>query len=82
MFHNITEFIILLYTFLVASFLRYKEFLICLISVYKFSGVLPAFACASTQAKLVIFEAFLWDLTFLILFPFFALRLAAVAIEE
>ena len=42
LFYNFTEFIILLYTFLVISFARYKEY-IYLIGFSKFSEVLPAF---------------------------------------
>ena len=45
--YNFIEFIILLYTFLVISFVLYKEYTICLISSSKFSDVLPAFTCAS-----------------------------------
>ena len=36
----------LLYTFLVISFARCKEYMICLISFRKFPEVLPAFTCA------------------------------------
>ena len=46
LFHNFMEFIILLYTFLVNSFARYKKCMICLISFSKFSDVLPACTCA------------------------------------
>ena len=46
------EFIILLYTFLVISFARYKEYMICLISFSKFSVVLPAFTCARATDNL------------------------------
>ena len=45
LFYNFIEFIILLYTYLVFSFARYKEYIICLISFSKFSDVLPAFIC-------------------------------------
>ena len=55
LFYNFTEFIILLYTFLLTSISRYKEHMISLISFSKFSDVLPAFTCA---IPLVIFEAF------------------------
>ena len=48
LFYNFIEFIILLYTYLVFSFARYKEYIICLISFSKFSDVLPAFICEST----------------------------------
>ena len=52
LFYNFIEFIILLYTFLVTSFFRYKEYMICLISFSKFSDVLLAFTCASTIGNL------------------------------
>ena len=38
---------ILLYTFLVYLLPRYKEYMICLISLGKFTYVLPACNCAS-----------------------------------
>ena len=41
--YNLIEFILLLYTFLVNSFARYKKCMICLISFSKLSDVLPAF---------------------------------------
>ena len=47
-YRNFIEFIILLYTFLVISFARYKEYIVWRISLNKFSDVLPAFICAST----------------------------------
>ena len=47
-----SEFIILLYTFLVISFARNKEYIICLIWFSKFSDVLPAFTCASAIGNL------------------------------
>ena len=47
LFHNFIEFIILLYSFLVIYFSWYKEYMIWRISCRKFSGVLPAFSCAS-----------------------------------
>ena len=47
LFYNFIEFIILLYTFLVIYFTRYKEYIICLISFNKFANVLPVFTCAS-----------------------------------
>ena len=46
LYYNFTEFIILLYTFLVISFTRYKKYMICHISFNKFSDALPAFTCA------------------------------------
>ena len=42
----------LLYTFLVISFARYREYIICLISFSKFSDVLPAFTCTSDIGNL------------------------------
>ena len=48
LFYNFIEFIILLHTFLVTSFLGYEEYLICLISFFTFSDILPAFTCANT----------------------------------
>ena len=47
-----TEFVILLYTFLVISFVRYKDYMIRRISFSKFSDVLPAFTCASVICNL------------------------------
>ena len=52
LFYNFIEFIILLYTFLVISFCRYKEYIICLISFSKFSDVLPAFSCTRAIGNL------------------------------
>ena len=46
------EFMILLYTFLVISSARYKEYMICLISFITFSDVLLAFTCAGAIGKL------------------------------
>ena len=46
LFCNFIEFIMLLYTFLVNSFSRYKEYN-CPISLSEFSDVLPAFTWAS-----------------------------------
>ena len=43
---------LLLYTFLVTSFSRYKGYIIYLISCSKFSVVLPAFACTRTIGNL------------------------------
>ena len=42
----------ILYTFLVISFARYKEYMICLILFNKFSDVLPAFTCPRTIGNL------------------------------
>ena len=44
-YYTFIEFIILLYAFLVISFIRYKEYIIWQISLSKFSDVLPAFIC-------------------------------------
>ena len=46
------EFITLLYTFLVISFVQHTEYMICLISFSKFSYVLPAFTCARAIGNL------------------------------
>ena len=43
--YNFIEFIIMLYSFFVISSVRYKEYMICLISFNKFSGELPTFTC-------------------------------------
>ena len=51
-FYNFVEFVILLYTFLVISFARYKEYMICLISFSKFLDISLAFTCASTIGNL------------------------------
>ena len=51
-FYKFIEFIALLYTFLVISFARYREYIICLISFSKFSDVLHAFTCASAIGNL------------------------------
>ena len=52
LFYNFIEFIKLLYTFLVISFSRHKEYMICLISFSKFSGVLLGFTCARAIGNL------------------------------
>ena len=52
MYYIFIEFIILLYTFLVISFARYKEYMICLILFSKFSDFLPAFTCARAIGNL------------------------------
>ena len=52
LFYNFIEFIILLYTFLVISFARYREYIIFLASFSKFSDVSPAFTCASAIGNL------------------------------
>ena len=41
-----------MYNFLVISFVRYKEYKICLISFSKISYVLTAFTCASAVGNL------------------------------
>ena len=46
------NFIALLYTFLVTSFSRYKDCIICLISFSKFSDILLAFTYASAIGNL------------------------------
>ena len=51
-YNLIYESIILLYTFLVISFARYKEYIICLILFSKFSDVLPPFPCESAIGNL------------------------------
>ena len=51
MYYVFIEFIILLYTFIVISFARYKEYMISLISFSKFSEVLPGFTCARTSGN-------------------------------
>ena len=43
---------LLLYTFSVISFTRYKEYMICIISFHSFSDVLPAFTCTSAIGHL------------------------------
>ena len=43
---------VLLYTFLVISFLQYKEYMICVISISTFLDVLPAFTCARAIGNL------------------------------
>ena len=52
LFYEFIEFIILLHTFLVISFVQCKAFMICLISFSKFSDVLPAFTFASAIGNL------------------------------
>ena len=52
LFYNFIDFIILLYTFFVISFYRYKEYMICLISFSKVAYVLPAFTCARAIGNL------------------------------
>ena len=47
LFYNFIEFIILLYIFLVISFARCKDYIVCLISFSKFSDALPAFTRGS-----------------------------------
>ena len=44
--------------FLEISFAGYKEYMICLISLHKFSDVLPAFTFAIAIELFVIFEGF------------------------
>ena len=52
MHYTFTEFIRMLYTFLVTSFSEYKKYMICLISFSKFSDVLPIFICARAIGNL------------------------------
>ena len=52
MLDNFIEFIILLYTFLVIFFARYKEDMIYLVSFSKFSDVLATITCATTIGNL------------------------------
>ena len=52
LFYDFIEFIILLYTSVVISFARYREYIIYLISFSKSSDVLPAFDCASVIGNL------------------------------
>ena len=47
LFYNFIKFIISIYTFLVISFARYKKYIICLISISKFSDLLHVFTCTS-----------------------------------
>ena len=51
-FYKLTEIITFLNIFLVISFVRYKEYMICPTSFRKFSDVLPAFTCASAIGNL------------------------------
>ena len=53
LFYNFIEFIVLLYIFLIISFARYKEYMICLISFSTFSIILPAFTCAGAIDNLL-----------------------------
>ena len=52
LFFNFIEFIMLLYTFLVISFARYKEYINFMILFSKFLDVLPTFTCASAIGNL------------------------------
>ena len=45
--YNFIEFIILLYTFFVTSFARFKDYMSCLILLSNFSDSFPAFTWAS-----------------------------------
>ena len=74
LFYNFIEFIILLYTFLVISFVQYRKYINWLISFSKFSDVLPAFNWASAIGNhwsICLGVNILW------LFPYFALYLAS-----
>ena len=50
--YNFIEFIMLLYTILLISFVRYEEYMILQISFNKFSDALLAFTCARAIANL------------------------------
>ena len=65
-YYTYIEFIILLYTFLVIYFDRYKEYIIWRISFSKFSYVLPAFTCATAIGNLrkICFWVLILILTF------------------
>ena len=52
LFYNFIKLIMLLYSYLVISFARYKEYIICMISFGKFSDVLPALTCAKAIGNL------------------------------
>ena len=52
LYYTFIKFIILLYTLLQIWFARYKEYMICLISLSKFSDVLPAFTSARAIGNL------------------------------
>ena len=52
LFYDFIEFIVMAYTFLVISFARNKECIICLISFCKFSDALPAFTSARATGNL------------------------------
>ena len=74
LFYNFIEFIILLYTFLVISFVRYRKYINWLISFSKFSDVLPAFNWSSAIGNhwsICLGVNISW------LFPYFALYLAS-----
>ena len=50
--YNFIEFIMLLYTILLISFVQYEEYMILRISFNKFSDALLAFTCARAIANL------------------------------
>ena len=52
LFYKFIELIILLYSYLVISFARYKEYMIGQISFSKFSNVLPTITCARAISNL------------------------------
>ena len=52
LYYNFIELIILLYTFLLISFARYKQYMIFLISFRKFSGVLSPSTSVSAIGSL------------------------------
>ena len=79
LFYNSTEFIILLYTFLVNFCSLSKGYIICLVSFSKFAEVSPAFYCARAIDNL--WSICLWPNIFNS-FPRFALYLASDTILE
>ena len=52
LYYNFIELIMLLYTFLLISFAQYKQYMICLISFRKFSGVLSPSTSVSAIGSL------------------------------
>ena len=79
LFYNIIEFIILLHTFLLISFARYREHITCLILVSKFSDVLTGFTCARAIDNL---WSFCLGVNILRPLPYFALYLASDSTRE
>ena len=79
LYFTFNEFIILLYTSLVIYFALYKEYMICFISLSKFSDALPAITCV--RAIGILWSISLGD-NILKPSPYFVLYLAADKIEE